>query len=85
MDDKLGVEEFRGELLSRVSKKIVSRTYLAENDEFVSAMSFDLFQQYLEGGSIDSLSEVLESVFYNLFFYQPKLFNSAEVIDTENY
>lgn len=84
-DDFLGIEEFKNELLDSVSSKIVSRTYLYENSEFVDALIFDLFSEYLKGSRIKLLSDMFEYFFFNLFEYTPSVVNSLEILDTENY
>jgi len=78
---ELGYEEFSGELIDRISRKIVSRTYLKEHSEFVNAMTFDLFELYVEGWSLNSLSGMAEAFFYNLFAYKPSNENMEEIID----
>ncbi len=73
--DMLGIEEFFNEVLYLVSRKIVSEEYLQENEEFVNEFITDLYQSYLEGSSIKSLSDIVESTFYNIFRYKPGLKN----------
>jgi hypothetical protein len=73
--DMLGIEEFFNEVLYLVSRKIVSDEYIQENEEFVNAFITDLYQSYLDGSSIKSLSDIVENTFYNLFLYKPKLKN----------
>lgn len=73
--DQLGMEEFFNEVLYLVSKKIVSQDYIETNEEFVNNMIADLYDAYLEGASIKSLSDILECMFYNMFTYKPQLKN----------
>lgn len=73
--DKLGIEEFFNEVLYLVSRKIVSDTYIEENEDFVNAFITDLYQSYLDGSTIKSLSDIVENTFYNLFMYKPGLKN----------
>lgn len=73
--DMLGIEEFFNEVLYLVSRKIVSDEYIAANEDFVNAFIADLYDQYLEGSSIKSLSDIVENTFYNIFFYKPGLNN----------
>jgi hypothetical protein len=73
--DKLGIEEFFNEVLDLVSRKIVSDTYIEENEDFVNTFIADLYQNYLDGSSIKSLSDIVENTFYNLFLYKPGLKN----------
>ncbi len=73
--DTLGIEEFFNEVLYLVSRKIVSDAYMEANEDFVNAFISDLYQQYLDGSSIKSLSDIVENTFYNIFFYKPGLNN----------
>ncbi len=73
--DKLGIEEFFNEVLYLVSKKIVSDTYIEENEDFVNAFITDLYQSYLDGSTIKSLSDIVENTFFNLFLFKPGLKN----------
>ena len=73
--DQLGIEEFFNEILYMVSRKIVSEDYLQENEDFVNAFITDLYQSYLEGSTIKSLSDIVENTFYNIFQYKPGLKN----------
>jgi hypothetical protein len=84
-DDFLGIEEFKNEILEEVSTKIVSRTYLYENSEFIDAIIFDLFGEYLKGARIKLLSNTLEYFFFNMFEFKPSLINSLEILDSENF
>lgn len=74
-NEKLGMEEFFNEILFLVSRKIVSEEYLQKNEDFVNAFISDLYQSYLEGSSIKSLSDIVENTFYNLFLFKPGLNN----------
>lgn len=71
--DKLGIEEFFNEVLYLVSRKIVSDNYIKKNEDFVNAFIADLYQSYLDGSSIKSLSDIVENTFYNIFLYKPGL------------
>lgn len=71
--DKLGIEEFFNEVLYLVSRKIVSDRYIEENEDFVNAFITDLYQSYLDGSTIKSLSDIVENTFYNIFLYKPGL------------
>jgi len=73
--DMLGIEEFFNEVLYLVSRKIVSDEYIAANEDFVNAFISDLYDQYLEGSSIKSLSDIVENTFYNIFHFKPGLNN----------
>ena len=73
--DMLGIEEFFNEVLYLVSRKIVSDDYIAANEDFVNAFISDLYNQYLEGSSIKSLSDIVENTFYNIFYFKPGLKN----------
>lgn len=73
--DRLGIEEFFNEVLYLVSRKIVSDEYIAVNEDFVNAFITDLYQQYLDGSSIKSLSDIVENTFYNIFYFKPGLNN----------
>lgn len=84
-DDFLGIEEFKNEILDEVSNKIVSRTYLYENMEFVDNIIFDFYGEYLKGARIKLLSDCLEYFFFNLFKFTPNSVNSLEILDSENY
>lgn len=83
--DKLGIEEFKSELLGRISRKIVSRTYLHQHEDFTDALIFDLFPNYLEGASVQTSCDIVESVFYNLFHFRPATENAEEIIDIDEY
>lgn len=73
--DQLGIEEFFNEILYLVSRKIVSDAYIEQNEDFVNAFIEDLYQSYLEGSTIKSLSDIVENTFYNMFLYKPGLKN----------
>lgn len=73
--DLLGIEEFFGEVMYLVSRKIVSDDYIEENENFVNSFIADLYPSYVEGCSIKSLSDIVENTFYNLFLYKPGLNN----------
>ena len=73
--DQLGIEEFFNEILYLVSRKIVSDSYIEENEDFVNAFIADLYQSYLDGSTIKSLSDIVENTFYNIFMYKPGLKN----------
>lgn len=73
--DKLGIEEFFGEVLYLVSRKIVSDDYIEENESFVNAFIADLYPSYIDGCSIKSLSDIVENTFHNMFTYKPGLNN----------
>lgn len=76
--DKLGIEEFFNEVLYLVSRKIVSNEYIEKNEDFVNAFITDLYQSYLDGSSIKSLSDIVENTFYNIFLYKPGIENVIE-------
>ena len=73
--DLLGIEEFFNEILYLVSRKIVSDAYIEQNEDFVNAFIEDLYQSYLDGSTIKSLSDIVENTFYNIFLYKPGLDN----------
>ena len=74
MRDTLGVEEFFNEVLYLVSRKVVSEEYIQSNAPFFNDFIVDLYPSYLEGASIKSLSDIVESVAYNIFEHKPSLY-----------
>ena len=67
----LGIEEYFGEVMYLISKKIVSDAYIEENEDFVNEVIRDSYDTYLEGVSIPTIATLLENVFYNMFEYKP--------------
>ena len=52
--------------------KTFSRVYIVKRKDFVDALIQDFFEKYLSGVSIQDLSDIMESFFYNFFFFKPK-------------
>jgi len=69
--DNLGIEEFVQEILDRVSKKVISKEYIFDNDDFINKILEDMYEIYLEGATLNCLSDCFESFFYNLFLFEP--------------
>lgn len=80
---ELTYEEFYDLLWEDVSEKIVSTSYLDENEDFISNMSFDLYRIYQMNSvlTIRILSRMTESYFFNLFRFQPMTQNIKEIQD----
>lgn len=80
---ELTYEEFYDLLWEDVSEKIVSTSYLDENEDFVSNMSFDLYRAYQMNSvlTIRTLSRITEAYFFNLFRFQPMTHNIKEIQD----
>ena len=58
-------------------KKIVSSAYYAENEDFISALTFDSYRlfQMNDALTIRIISRQIESFFFNLFRYKGNNFD----------
>lgn len=74
--DRLGQSEHEEELLYNISKNIVNRNYIQQNQDFWDIVFFKMFEEYyygLEPVSIKQQAKCIEIMMYNLFKYQPSL------------
>lgn len=77
MDDKLGLEEYSVFVLEGVSKVIINRNYIEENDEFFNLLLFKMWEDYsksfIEPISIWKQIKMLEVFLYAMLLEQPSL------------
>ena len=80
---ELTYEEFYDVLWEDVSEKIVSTSYLDENEDFISNLTFDFYRLYQMNPAltIRVLSRIVEAFLFNLFRLQPMTKNVKEIID----
>lgn len=80
---ELTYEEFYDLIWEDVSEKIVSTSYLDENEDFISNLTFDLFRLYQMNPNLTVriLSRMAETFFFNTFRFQPMTHNVKEIID----
>lgn len=55
-----------------ISEKIVSNAYYAENEEFITALTFDLYRLFEMDGqmTVRIVKRTIESFFFNLFRFK---------------
>jgi len=67
-NQKLGIDEFTGEILERVSSYILSDQYIEEHKNFVDNLIFDLWKKY-SGEDVDLpikfFADIIEIYFFN--------------------
>lgn len=81
---RLGIAEYSEVLLDNLSKVVVNRNYLEQNQEFWDTIVFKLFEQYyysLEEISIRKQAEGLEIFFNALFLFKPSTEKPEDLIN----
>ena len=80
---ELTYEEFYDLLWEDVSEKVVSTSYLDENEDFISSLTFDFYRLYQMNPvlTIRILSRLTESFMFNVFRLQPMTRNVKEIVD----
>lgn len=82
--DRLWQTEHEEVLVDNISKLIVNRNYIAQNQEFWDNTVFKLWEEYYfssEPISIKSQARSLEVFMYNLILYKPALFLPKDVVE----
>lgn len=82
--EKLGLLEYHEVLLDNISKVVINRNYIAQNQEFWDEIVFKLFEEYrfsLEDTSIRKQAKLLEIFFHSLFEFQPAVVQPEDLID----
>ena len=57
MEQKLGQIEYEETLLYNISKLVINRNYILENESFFDNVLFKLYEEYLYGGEISILRQ----------------------------
>jgi hypothetical protein len=80
---ELTYEEFYDLIWEDISEKVVSTSYLDENDDYISNLTFDLYRLYQMNSpmTIRLIARMLESFFFNTFRFQPMTQNIKEIKD----
>lgn len=77
MDEKLGLEEYSVFVLEGISKVIINRNYIEENDEFFNLLLFKMWEDYskslVEPISIWKQIKMLEVFLYAMLLERPSL------------
>ena len=71
--EKVTFEEFREEIWDTyVSEKIVSTSYMNENEGFINELTFDTYRLYLQSTCMDMkvFGKLFEIFFFNLFKFK---------------
>lgn len=63
--DKLGQTEYEEVLLDNISKLVINRNYILENEEFFDAVVFKMFEDYLF--SVEPISIRKQAKMFELF------------------
>jgi len=73
----LEYEDFYVALWGNISARIVSAEYIDKNREFIDSITFDYYRIYEMSDEISMpmIRRMIESVFFNLFRFQPELNN----------
>lgn len=77
MNDKLGLEEYSVFVLEGISKVIINRNYIEENEDFFNALLFKFWEEYytstVEPISITKQIKMLDIFLYTMLSEQPSL------------
>lgn len=77
MNDKLGLEEYSVFVLEGISKVIINRNYIEENEDFFNALLFKCWEEYytsiVEPISIWKQIKMLDIFLYTMLLEQPSL------------
>ena len=57
MEQKLGQVEYEETLLYHVSKLVINRNYIIENESFFDGLLFKLYEEYLFGEEISIIKQ----------------------------
>lgn len=82
--EKLGLSEYSEVLLDNVSKVVINRAYIENNQEFWNNIVFKLYEEYffsLEQTSIRKQAKLLEIFFNGLFEFHPAVEKPEDIID----
>lgn len=83
MEQRLGLTEYTEVLLDNISKVVINRSYIEQNQRFFDKIVFKLFEQYyysLEFVSIRKQAEELEIVFSCVFEFKPPVEKPEDII-----
>jgi len=78
-EEKLNYEDFFEYVWDYVSEKIIGDSYWHKNQQFIRAISSDLYKIYKKEDSPNVpkfYAHLIESWFVNMFKYQPHVYNS---------
>jgi len=84
MSEKLGQVEYYETLLDNISKIVINRNYIAQNQDFWDNMVFKMFEEYyfsLEEISIRKQAKLLEIFFGCLFESHPATEKPEDIIN----
>ena len=84
MSERLGQVEYYETLLDNISKIVINRNYIAQNQDFWDNMVFKMFEEYyfsLEEISIRKQAKLLEIFFGCLFEFTPATEKPEDIIN----
>ena len=75
MEQKLGQVEYEETLLYHISKLVINRNYIIENESFFDGLLFKLYEEYLFGEEISIVKQAktLEIFLGCMLKYKPSL------------
>lgn len=77
MNDKLGLEEYSVFVLEGISKVIINRNYIEENEDFFNAVIFKFWEEYytsiVEPISITKQIKMLDILLYSIISEKPSV------------
>ncbi len=77
MNDKLGLEEYSVFVLESISKVIINRNYIEENEDFFNVILFKFWEEYytsiVEPISISKQVKMLDILLYALITEKPSV------------
>lgn len=82
--EKLGLLEFESVLVDNISKVVINRNYISQNQDFWDAIVFKLFEEYYyspEETSIRKQAKILEIFFNGLFEHRPAVEKPEDIIN----
>lgn len=81
--EKLGITEYEEVLLDNISKVIVTRNYIEQNQGFWNSIVFKLFEEYYyshETVSIRSQARSVEIFFNSFFIHKPSTERGEDIL-----
>ncbi len=77
MNDKLGLEEYSVFVLESISKVIINRNYIEENENFFNTLLFKFWEEYytsiIEPISISKQVKMLDILLYAIISEKPSV------------